>query len=133
MRFENNWRYKTLEHLEKDNWKSSESDNSLVRRIGQLRTIPLCDFSTEDLRLMIGQQFSLDYLIPLALETLSDELFAEGDMFEGDLLKNVLNVNPEFWIGNKGYWQKLDGLIVERKQELEDHKIDIIKFYSNPV
>ena len=133
MKFENNWCYKTLEHLEKDKWKSNESDSALVRRIGQLRKIPLDDFSTEDLRLMIGQQFSLNYLIPLALETLAKELFAEGDMFEGDLLKNVLNVNTEFWIGNKGYWQKLDGLLAERKQELEDHKIDITKFYSNPI
>jgi hypothetical protein len=38
---------------------------------------------------MIGQQLSFPYLFPLAIETLSINLFAEGDLFEVDLLKNT--------------------------------------------
>src|SRR5690349_15443526 len=97
MKLENNWRQKTLENLEKDFWGEPTYDSHLVKRCHELRKIQLERFTTEDLRLMIGQQFSLDYLMPLALETLSANLFAEGDFFEGDLLKNVLSVNTEFW------------------------------------
>lgn len=77
---------------------------------------------------MIGQQFSLDYLIPLALETLTANLFAEGDFFEGDLLKSVLAIRTEFWNNNKSYWLKLADLIKERRKEIAEKKIDTTNF-----
>ena len=71
MKLENNWRQKTLENLEKDYWDNPSYDSHLVKRCHELRKIPLDSFTTEDLRIMIGQQIGLDYLIPLALETLT--------------------------------------------------------------
>ena len=90
MKLENNWRQKTLENLEKDFWGKPDFDSHLVTRCYELRKLPLDNFTTEDLRIMIGQEIGLDYLIPLAIEVLTIDLFAEGDFFEGDLLKNVL-------------------------------------------
>src|SRR3954465_15505893 len=97
MKLENNWRQKTLENLEKDYWNNPAYDSHLVRRCHELRKLPLGKFTTEDVRIMIGQQISLDYLIPSALEVLTIDLFAEGDFFEGDLLKNVLAIKTDFW------------------------------------
>jgi hypothetical protein len=128
IKLENNWRQKTLTNLEKDVWKHFDSDSRLVARTKELRQIPLDKFSTEDLRLMIGQQFSLDYLIPLAFETLTIDLFAEGDFFEGDLLKNVLSIRTEFWDNNKEYWLMLNDLIENRRNEIMDKKFDLSKF-----
>lgn len=96
MKLENNWRQKTLENLEKDFWGKPDYDSHLVKRCHELRKLPLDNFITEELRIMIGQQISLDYLIPLALEVLTIDLFAEGDFFEGDLLKNVLAIKTGF-------------------------------------
>ncbi|WP_321285372.1 contact-dependent growth inhibition system immunity protein [uncultured Sunxiuqinia sp.] len=90
-KLENNWRQKTLTNLEKDDWQHFDSDSRLIKRTKELRKVPLNKFTTEDLRIMIGQQFSLDYLITLAIETLSVNIFAEGDFYEGDLLKCTLN------------------------------------------
>jgi len=87
MKLENNWCYKTIENLEKDKWPQHDFDSFLVRRTQELRKIPLNELTTEDLRIMIGQQIGLDYLVPLALETLTQDIWAEGDFFEGDLLK----------------------------------------------
>lgn len=77
---------------------------------------------------MIGQQIGLDYLIPLALEVLRKDLFAEGDLFEGDLLKNVLAIKTEFWDKNKNYWLTLDSLTKDRRNEINAHKFDSTSF-----
>ncbi len=125
---ENNWREKTLEFLEKDTWSPHDSDSRLIRRTKELRKIPLSTFDTEDLRIMIGQQLSLDYLIPLALDTLKVDLFAAGDFFEGDLLKNVLTIETGFWDSHKDYWQTLHDLIKNSRSEIADKKFDTTLF-----
>ncbi len=128
IKLENNWRQKTLTSLEKVEWKHFDSDSRLITRTKELRQIPLDKFSTEDLRLMIGQQISLDYLIPLAFEILTIDLFAEGDFFEGDLLKNVLSIRTEFWDNNKEYWLRLNDLIKNRRNEIVDKKFNLSNF-----
>jgi hypothetical protein len=128
MKLEKNWRQKTLENLENDFWGNPSYDSHLVTRCYELRKLPLDNFTTEDLRIMIGQQISLDYLIPLALEVLTIDLFAEGDFFEGDLLKNVLTIETDFWNKNKNYWVTLDNLIKNRRSEIIALKFDTTNF-----
>ena len=128
MKLENNWRQKTLENLEKDFWGKPDFDSHLVTRCHELRKLQLDNFAIEDLRIMIGQQISLDYLIPLALEVLTIDLFAEGDFFEGDLLKNVLAIETNFWNENKNYWAALNNLIKDRRSEIIAHKFDTTNF-----
>jgi CDI immunity proteins len=54
-------------------------------------------YTVEDLRIMIGQNIGLQYLIPLALEHLRKDPLSEGDFYPGDLLKMVLSAEPDFW------------------------------------
>lgn len=110
---ENNWKQKTLETLEKDTWQESAFDSQLIRKTTALRKIPLASFSVEDLRIIIGQHMSLDYLIPLALEKLAENLLAEGDYYKGDLLKSVQSVPVEFWDNNPDLLQQF--IIVSNK------------------
>ena len=82
---------RTLLDLEREKW----SDPTIVwtpltQRIRDLARIPLREFTVEDLRLLIGQERALDTLLPLALEELKKDPFAEGDMYVGDLLMTVL-------------------------------------------
>jgi hypothetical protein len=123
-------RYKSLEILEKDIWPeiNAEGESSLVRTCNALRKKQLKDFTTEDLRIMISQEIGLGFLMPLAIERLTDDLLAEGDMFQGDLLKSVLCVNTGFWNDNKQYWQQLYDLIKDRRQEIAKMKFDTSKF-----
>lgn len=98
----------TLEILEKNVWTPSESgDSYLIRTCSMLRKKKLKDFTTEDLRIMIGQQIGLEYLMPIALEILLKGSKAKGDFFESDLLKSVLEVGKEFWDKNKDCSDKL--------------------------
>src|SRR6266513_2042283 len=90
-------RTKTLEQLENSDWSEPEYDSYLVTTMYRLRRKPLNEFTVEDLRIMIGQHIGLRYLIPFAIERLSEDPLVAGDFYRGDLLKNVLSVQPDFW------------------------------------
>ncbi|MCX8523869.1 contact-dependent growth inhibition system immunity protein [Chryseobacterium formosus] len=100
---ENNYKFKTLENLEKKIWQELDADENsyLIVTCNRLRKKPLNDFSIEDLRIMIGQNIGLDYLIPIATEKLNENILAEGDFYEGDLLNTVLESNIEYWKNHK--------------------------------
>lgn len=109
---ENNWRNKTIEALEKRNFcNPAEAPTPLTKRCLELLKKPVNEFSIEDLRLMIGQGFSLDYLIPLAIDYLKVDQLAEGDLYPGDLLKSVQSVDEAFWESNPILRKELNGLI----------------------
>ena len=55
------------------------------------------DFTVEDLRIMIGQQIGLQYLVPIALERLEIDPLAEGHCYRGDLLSTVISIDEPFW------------------------------------
>lgn len=97
----------TIEQIEDDYWGEPVYDSRLVRTCHQLRKKPLVDFIIEDLRILIGQNGSLIILIPIALEKLQENILAEGDLYEGDLLTAVLNSDPQYWDENKDHWQSL--------------------------
>ena len=92
-------REKTLEELEGFVAGDPPIDTFLVRRIYALRKKPIGAFTTEDLRITIGQGRGIPYLLPLALERLEAEPLAAGHYYRGDLLMNVLHAEPH-WGGN---------------------------------
>src|SRR5687768_15480469 len=101
---------KTLEQLENKIWPEPEYDSYLVKTIHALRKKRLMEFETEDLRIMIGQNFILQYLIPLAIDQLKEDILAEGHFYRGDLLKAVLDSDKNFWIQHKDDWLTVKGL-----------------------
>lgn len=126
---ENNWRRKSIENLEKQNFGNpSEAPTNMVKRCLELCKVPLDKFTVEDLRLMIGQGFSLRHLIPLAIEHLKTDIFVEGDLFPGDLLKNVLAVDTNFWTDHKQLWREINELIKNRRDELASNKFSTTSF-----
>jgi hypothetical protein len=90
-------RNRTLEQLDGQVWSEPNFGSHVVTNCHRLRSVPLKDFTVEDLRLMIGQGLSLRYLVPLAIEHLEVDPFVEGDFYPGDLLQNVLRVPQDFW------------------------------------
>lgn len=123
--FENNWLDKTLEMLEKDNWGEPKYQSYLVATCHQLRRKPLKDFTIEDLRIMIGQNIGLKYLIPMAIEKLEENIFASGHFYEGDLLKSVLESNPAYWKSEPYAKEKMIELFNKNKEQLNN--FDCIK------
>jgi hypothetical protein len=128
MKLENNWRQKSLENLEKSNWGEPDFDSHLVTTCHKLRRKPLDEFLIEDLRIMIGQNIGLKFLIPLALEQLNKNILTEGDYYEGDLLQAVLNSEAEFWQKNKILFDKLNLLVHSNIEAIKMRNIKLTEF-----
>lgn len=109
----------TLEELDGDDWGTPPYDSSLVKNCYRLRRVPLKDFSTEDLRIMIGQEIGLKYVLPIALVYLEKDPLAQGDFYPGDLLKNVLGISREFWRHHSELKERMDAIIEKAKAKLE--------------
>ena len=125
MKFENNWQFKTLENLEKEVWPKVNFNSHLVTRTSKLRKVPLNEFSIEDLRIMIGQNFGLPYLVPLAIDRLKENVFAEGDLYAGDLLVTVTSVQRQFWIEHPGYKKQLREIISDNLSLILNDKLKV--------
>ena len=109
-------RHLTLTQLEDDDWGPPEYDSFLVKECHRLRHVPLKDFTVENLRILIGQGFSLAYTIPLALEHLSKDPMVSGDMYPGDLLKAVQGISDDFWAQHPSLmavWQNVKRMLAD--------------------
>ena len=109
----------TIEMMENDFWGEPTYGSYLVATCHQLRKKPLKDFTVEDLRIMIGQNFSLDILIPMAIERLRQNIMAEGHFYPGDLLKSVLTADANYWQKNPLLRRKLSRLFRNNQPSLE--------------
>ncbi len=118
---------KTLQELDGQVWGEPTFQSSLVIECHRARRIPLKDFTDEDLRRFIGQKFSLDYVVPLALMRLIDEPFA-GNWYSGDILDNLLSLPNTFWEGHPELAQSLEiivGKATNQLAEVEDLLIEV--------
>ncbi|GAA4467814.1 hypothetical protein GCM10023189_52100 [Nibrella saemangeumensis] len=120
---ESNWKEQSLEELEHTASEEPDFADNLAQKIHALRMAPLSRFTVEDVRLMIHHGLSLPFTVPLAIDLLSRNLFAEGDYYPGDLLQSVLNIEPSFWYQNRPLWQSLHRLLLNREWELEERHI----------
>ena len=93
----------SLEQIEDNAWGDPPPGATrLVRRAHDLRRKPIATLTTEDLRLLIGQQIGVDVLVRCALALLGDNPLAEGDFYPGDLLVAVMKLPPEYWAAHPG-------------------------------
>jgi hypothetical protein len=132
MKLKKDWRNLSLEILENRNLGSYHDENSkLVNKCLVLRKKTLDQFTVEDIRIMIGQNMGLPYVLMLAIDILKDDLFVEGDLYTGDLLQHVLNVTPSFWIENKEIWTDVNNLIIDQLAVLNEQRISTAMFLSS--
>jgi len=110
----------TLEELENDFWGEPKFSSSLVKSCHALRKKKLNEFSPNDLRIMIGQNIGLEYLIPLAITALAEEIMLEATFFEGDLLSNLLRSSKEYWQENANNKKLVDELLLDNKFLIEN-------------
>jgi hypothetical protein len=111
--------YKSVEQLEGEVWEDSDHPTNLVERTNRYRKIPISDLTIEQLRLLIGQNIGLKYLIPPVIKILRDNILAEGDFYDGDLLSAVLNVGDLFWVENQDLKKEVQLLITEKQKDIE--------------
>jgi hypothetical protein len=117
-------RGQSLEQLEHRVEPSPSYDSYLVKKCHSLRRKPICDFTVEDLRIMIGQGLGVPFLLPLAIEQLERNPIIQGDFYPGDLLRAVIGLPSDFWTANPALTHQLRAIIARVSplpQELRDH------------
>lgn len=116
-------RNKTLTEIEGDDWGEPDYPSSLVTTCHKMRHSPIGELTNGQVRMAIGQQFSLPILVPLALERLEENPLLQADFYEGDLLKFVLMVKTEFWKQHPDLWRRANSvtdIVWFRVHELDD-------------
>ena len=111
--------HQTLEAIEGESWGDAPGDESyLVRTVHRLRRKPLGQFTVEDLRILLGQNVGVEYVLPRALDRLEQDPFAEGDYYPGDLLVAVMTLPAETW-SKHPRWADLLQQIVSRVESVD--------------
>lgn len=88
----------SIEQIEGDNWGLPPTDATrLVKKCHELRKLPISELDIEDLRILISQNIGLGIIIPRAISILEEDILAEGDYYEGDLLSAVLRSDINQW------------------------------------
>jgi hypothetical protein len=98
---------KSLTQLENNDWGVPKVDSYVAKTCHQLRYKPLEQLSTEDIRILIGQDIGLPFLMPIAIDFLKENPLAEGMHYPGDLLCAALQVNNIFLKDNPHYNNEL--------------------------
>ncbi|KOU26403.1 hypothetical protein ADK52_09380 [Streptomyces sp. WM6372] len=87
-----------LDELDPPRWAPPASDATrLVRKVHELRRIPLGELEPADLRTLISQQVALPYVLPLAVRLLVEEPLLDAYFYEGDLLLATVSVPVSAW------------------------------------
>jgi hypothetical protein len=90
----------------------TKSKISIVARADKMRRKRVKDLTVQELRMMIHQNSSIKFLVPLAIERLQINSLLQGEGYEGDLLNAVLTVEKKFWLEDlKAYIPLMEGLI----------------------
>lgn len=87
-------RSRSLEELESSAWGPPRGASHVARSVDAFRRKPIGELSTEELRLLIGQDVGRLFLVPLAL--VERDPLAEGDFLPGDLLLELLRADASF-------------------------------------
>jgi hypothetical protein len=91
-------RRRSLSELEADDWGlAPEGATALVAKVHAYRRKPVGELTDEELRLLLGQNEGLLWLVPLAIERLERDPCASGDLYAGALRASLDRVNADYW------------------------------------
>jgi hypothetical protein len=84
----------SLEEIEGSDWGDASSDATyLVATVHTLRRRQITELTVEDLRILLGRGVGVAILLPIAIDRLESDPFAEGDFYPGDLLVAALRLD----------------------------------------
>jgi hypothetical protein len=96
--------------------------NSMVKRVGKLRSIPLQELEPDDVRFLITQNVGLTFLVPLAIEKLKFNPMLQTLYYPGDMLLTLTKVDAAFWDSNGSIKEGFVALLKAAKEYVEGYK-----------
>jgi hypothetical protein len=90
-------RTKSIQELTGDFWPDPGIESYVIRTSHAVRRKPLDSLSLEDIRMGVMQQVGLTYLVPIAIEAVEQDPFAESMHFEAEITLKLLQIPYEYW------------------------------------
>jgi len=115
---------KSISQLEGWKWKNEiptrESHGGIECRFYELHNKPISELDLSDIRFLIGQNSGLEYLVPIAINKLKEDVFIEVEYYPGDLFCSLLLINnePNYWKFHPKEKQDLIDIYTEQKRNL---------------
>ena len=104
----------------------------MVEQIEIAYATPLKNLSVDQVRLLVGQQIGLEFVMPRALYELSKNPLVDASYYQGDLLNACLSVDREFWMEHEGHWYDLNTIFEALRETMKDIEKQSESFYSFP-
>jgi hypothetical protein len=115
---------KSIEELESDYWKDRDFPTGLIESCYQFRKIPIKDLSIGQLRTLISQNIGLKFILPKAFALLNTNILVEAELYPGDLLNAVLNVERAAWENNLKLKDDFKTLLKDQKPRFDKENQD---------
>jgi hypothetical protein len=91
-------RSKSIAELEGVDWpEPGPTTSPHFVRCYELRKKPISSMTIQDLRVLIGQDIGLEYLVPSALSAVEKDPLLEAEHYKGDLLAVILQASAKFF------------------------------------
>lgn len=84
---------------------------------------PIDEYTSEDIRFMIGQKWGLQYFIKPAIDLLEDDIFLDTEYYEGDLLCSLLRLSSEVWDEYPVEKQLFNNLLIQNIEKIIKHDL----------
>lgn len=92
--------------------------------------IPLENFNVENLRFMIQQEFGWKFLIPIAIEILEVNPYADfEDTDSGGLLSSLLRIKKIFWQENSVLYQKVEKILQKAESVKTERAEEVLTIF----
>ncbi len=107
--------------------------SGLVKKINVALRKPIADLNLDEVRILLGQNFGLDYVVPIALATLREDPLYDATYYPGDLLAACIEINPSFWKENSDLHEEMAN--IAKCVQSDDSKLNTIiqRFLSLPI
>ncbi len=112
-------RSKSIEELSGYYWFAPEFESNVVLKSHAMRRKPLAELTRDDIRMGVMQQIGVSYLVPVALEVVERDPYAESQAFPAEITVALLNVPTEFWIAHEDLRNRLQR-VYERVEATKD-------------
>lgn len=114
--------------LEGWDWKGEkitvEDDGMIVYRCYVLTQKPIKDLSPADIYFLITQECGLPYLVPMALDLLQNDFYAEMEDFKGDLALALVQISDDnkydYWPNHPTEKTRLCEMYKTNQQNMEE-------------
>lgn len=121
---------RTLTQIENHDWGPPSYNSHLVTECHRLRNVALRELGIEDLGTLIGLAIGLNSVVPIAIDKLQENPWAEGYMYPGCLMKTIAKVPTDYWSENPAMILRFQSVLDEVEQRWRFYNDEVLPMWK---